>query len=79
MFWLTLVLILGAVGSCVGPQLRQFYDGQLLAQEKLEARNGHAIACKQITPGQCAQHWIIVMGTGLEVSEGPLLLRRSFR
>ena len=74
MFSLTLVVSLGAVGSRVEPQLRQFFDGQPLVQGRLSARNGQALACTYFTPGQFVQHWGVVRGTGPAVTAGPVFL-----
>ena len=59
MFWITLVVSLGAVGTRVGPRLQQFSDGQPLVQGRLSARHGQALACTQFTSGQCVQNNVI--------------------
>ena len=74
MVLLTLVVILGAVGARVGPQLRQFPDGQPLAQGQLAAHNGQALDCTHFMPSRCIEHWVIVRGTGPAVAAGTMFL-----
>ena len=74
MVFLTLVVILGAVGARVGPRLRQFSDGQPLVQGRLATRHGQALACTYFTPYHCVNHWGVVRGTGLAVTAGPMFL-----
>ena len=73
-FWLTLVVSLGAVGARIGPWLQQCYDGQPIVQGKLAAQHSHALAYTKFTPVQCLQHWDIMRGTCTVVAELPTLL-----
>ena len=71
---LTWVVILGAVGPCVGPWLRKLSDGKPLVQGKLAARNGQALACTHFTPTRYVQHWVVVRGAGPAVAAGLMFL-----
>ena len=73
-FLLTLVVILGAVGTRVGPRLQKFPDGQPLVQGQLANRNVQALDCMHFTPSRCIQHWGVVKGKGPEVTAGPVFL-----
>ena len=74
MVWLALAVKLGSLGTCVGPQLLQFSDGQPLLQKQLAARNGQELACTHFAPDRCAQHWDIVRVTAPAVAVGPVFL-----
>ena len=63
MFWLTLVVGIGAVGARVGPWLRQLSDGQPLIQGQLAARHEYALYFTEFMPGWYVHHWVIVMVT----------------
>ena len=77
MVWPTLVVILGEVGSCVGPRLWQFSDGQPFIQGWLAARNRHELACTHFMPGRWVHNWGVVKGTGLAVFLVPVFLGTS--
>ena len=79
MFWLTLVVILGAVGYRVGPRLRKKSGWELPVQGQLSARHGHALSYTHFTPGWCIQNWGITRGTGPVFLEGPAFLGCSSR
>ena len=74
MVWLTLVVILGAVGTRVGPRLQKLSDGHPLVQGLLTARNGQVLACMHFTPGRCVHHLVFMRGTVPEVTAGSMFL-----